>query len=236
MTYRTPLIDFLRAIVESMEFPVVIKSVVEVAGVFTIVVDDVYHAQATYTMEIGGNDYVITSVDDETNTIVATGSASITVTEFEMYAVHFYHGTPIEANTEIDKTATRFDGKTPMVFVMESFTEDYDDDIESIIERKVSPRIFCLTSADFDKWTTANFQTHAIRPMSRLVDNLREKIRTTRRVDYENAASHTTTHYRFGVYITNKGTEKSLFVDKLSGQEFVADLTLYKLQNRSCDR
>lgn len=233
MSYRKPLLDILREIHESLEFPVTIISATNSGNTWTITVDNVYHAQPGYIITIDGNEYRITDVDDETNVITATGTEAILATSFEMYGVQFYHGTPISANNEIDKISDPHE-KTPMIYVMESFEENWNDDIESIVERTVSPRIFCLTSADFAKWKISEFEQKALRPMMRLVDNFREAIMAYPRTDFEGAGSRSIPHYRFGVYISNRGTEKSLFVDNLSGIEFVPSLTFYKPQDQSC--
>lgn len=225
MVYRVPTIDIIGEAVAAMQFPVVINSVVEVEPtIFLLDVCDVMHAQKGFVISVGGNDYTIQSVAAP-NIIYAKGAQPITVASFEMYHPHFFHGTPISTGVELDKKKQAFD-KIPMVWFLEQFTDTFNTDNNSPIERKIKGRLFFLSTGNPKDWQTEQAWRDGILPMARLQERFEKQLMEmnwlfqTEASQNEPAFEYDTEYYhQFGVYITNKGMPEQLWTDKLSGVE-----------------
>ena len=229
MIYKESLIDILEQLVASIPTTVTVNNSVDnLDGTQTISVCDALYAQVGFQFTIGPDTYTIIAVDQENETITVSPAVPLIVaTSFSLYAPYFFHGTPIETSTELDQNKEA-STKTPMVYLLENFSEEFNEDEELVVERESRVRLFFLTQANFAEWTTDNFYDFAIVPMRRLMENFFEQVRTNRRFDTLEQSFTATNHIRFGVYISNRGVEKSLFVDNLSGVEMEITLTILK--------
>lgn len=230
--YKTDTIDLLEVIVASLRFPVTIETVVTTASQHTIVVCDVYHAQAGFSVTINGYDYLIVSVNDETLTLVissATAPAPTPGDTFEMYRPVFYHGTPIATNTELVQQPDAF-AKTPMVWLLETFKDRFYEAPDDARDRDVTARLFFLTQSDHEAWLTGDAYHNAIKPMRRLMEVFKRKLESQPgNYDMTNFKYDAINYAKFGVYVANRGTDKNLFADKLAGVEMsLAPLTIMK--------
>ena len=223
MMYKADIIDYLTSVLALVSKTIVIKSTATPsAGVQTITVDDVKWTQPYSVVTIGGNQYTVTSIVG--CVITLAGDDAIIATSFDLPDVFFFHGTVKETN--ITLTTKQFDTeKTPMIYLLEIFTETFNDDPESAIERTSSLRLFFLTGADFEAWEIDDFYTNSIKPMQRLCQHFVDTLNAQPRV--EDITEYDITNLsRFGVYVNNKGFESSLFEDKLSGVELAITLQL----------
>ena len=117
-----------------------------------------------------------------------------------------------------------------MVWFLENFTDKFFDDAADTREREIRFRLFFLTQANHEKWLVNDSYHNAILPMRRLAENFIDKLRSLpARFDLISEEYELINYAKFGVYITNKGMEKSLFADKLAGCELNISLTVYKL-------
>jgi len=232
INYHKDIIDVIRDIVKDMTFPVAISLVTDNGdGTYTLAVDDTYHAQPGFKVTIDGVEYEIVSADD--CELVLKGDELITAATFDLYPPFFFHGTPLETNSEIIKENNSFN-KTPMIWLMENFTESFsENDPETNIERESELRIFFLTQADFAGWETKNFYDNAIKPMRKLFQNFKKTIEDGGKFEMEDFLYDLINYTKFGVYISGKGFEKSVFADNLSGCECAA--TWRKLKENECD-
>jgi hypothetical protein len=228
MIYKQSSIDIIGAVVASMTFPVQITNVVSVGTTHTLTVCDIFHAQAGFSVTIDGNAYLIEDIAAP-DTIIVTGAAPITVASFMLYTPFYFHGTPIETNVELvqEKNASN---KTLMIWFLENFTDIFFDDSEDTREREIRFRLFFLTQANHEQWKVDDAYHNAIEPMRRLMENFIEKLRSLPArfdlIDWEYEAIN---YAKFGVYISNKGMQKSLFADKLAGCELNLSLKINKL-------
>lgn len=236
MTYADSLIDLVRDVIEGMTFPVTITSIdSSVLTAQVIGVDDLYHAQAGFKVTIDAVEYTISSVDYTTKELTLSGTVAITAVTFDMYTPFFFHGHPIEASKEIDDEKNSLE-KTPMVYMLEEFTEDFDEDPESSIERTSTVDLFFLTQCDFDDYTTADTHHHCVTPMRRLIDWFKANLELAARFETSNMKSKITNKLRFGVYISNRGVEKTLFVDNLAGAQLRLTCDILKAKICSDDQ
>jgi len=232
--YKQSIIDIIEELIASLSFTVQVQaSVNNLNGTQTIAVCDIFHAQPGFIITIGPDIYTITAINAQANTITLSPAAPLIAapSTFSLYAPFFFHGTPPETNTELADERDAF-AKTPMVYLLETLTEEFNEDQENTVERVSSLRLFFLTQANFSKWLTADFYNNAIEPMRRLMENFYEAMRTSRRFYTKEQEFSITNHARFGIYISSRGVEKSLFVDNLSGVEMIIDLTI--LKDRAC--
>jgi hypothetical protein len=228
VNYKKNLIDIISEWVAAIPTLITINSVSTSGDLHTISVCDVLYAQPGFEVIIGSNTYTIVSVDQTTKEIVVQGSVAITASSFNLYSVKFYHGTPIQTSAELDQEHIASE-KTPMIYLLELFKERFfESDLDTAFERESTIRLFALTQADFDKKLTSEFYSDYILPMRNLMENLIAIIKEDKFTDATELESLYTNHARFGVYITNKGVEKSLFLDNLSGVEIEITIPRYK--------
>lgn len=228
MSYTRNAIDIIESIVTAMTFKVKIKSVTVAAGLQTIEVCDLFHAEPNRNITIDGNSYLIKDIVESAYNecgvatlpkIILEGTPDIIATEFDLYAPQFYHGTPLAQNVNLDKKSNKMHDKTPMVWFLEQFRERYYDELNSN-ERDLHCSIFFLTGADHSRWLTEDAYHYANNPMKRLAENFISKLKSMV-ADFDTTEMEYELFYysKFGVQITNQGTEKNFFHDELAGVE-----------------
>lgn len=224
--YRTEFTDIMYSVVQALDLSMTITDYSFVGNAHTATLCDLKWLQVGFTITIGGNDYLITSINDTTNVVVMTGAAEIETATFDIYRPYFRYGSPIDANNELVKQKDTED-KYPLVYLMGNFSE-FKREPDSSIERDVSARLFALTDSNFKKWKIDDISQYAMRPMSRLMQNILDtiegKIPASKRQMLSSFFAETFTcelipRYKYGVYITDKGAVNSYFADNLSGWE-----------------
>lgn len=228
MSAKRNFSDIIQSIVNRIPYEVEILSV-DVSGDNQVLnCDDVLYAQAGFKVTIQGVEYTILEVDADNNTITVESSVII-AGSFDLYQVYFFHGTPIETGVELNLEPNS-SVKTPMIWLMEGYEEDFDYDYNSIIERRTPARIFALSQEDFENFTTDLVKERGLKPMARLMDLFVQEVRSdiARFNTHEWGVKHKI-YSKFGVYITEKGVPQSKWADKLSGVESNEEFVIYKL-------
>jgi len=110
----------------------------------------------------------------------------------------------------------------------------YEDDV-LLAQRDSYFDLFFLTSRD-ENWTTGEAYYNAIEPMSRMAETfiaqLKSRPGTFKGPDFEYEIEP---FAKFGVYIANRGMEKSLFSDLLAGVRVrFSPLTILKTYECPC--
>lgn len=242
MIYKEDSTDILKAINNSLLFPVKIYSVTTVgADLYEIETVNMYHAQPGFPLVIGGKTYIIQDITPGTrpncanaikDRLIVKGSPAITAPGFDVYKPHFFHSTPIAQGIEM-KGKNELD-KVPMSWLYEQFTDTFYEDPESNKERTIRFRLFFLTHGSPEKWLTKDAYKNAIKPMRRLAENFIEKIKSMAwRFDVDTMQYDLINYSKFGVFLANKGMEKELWHDKVSGVEL--SMTLTVLKKDGCD-
>lgn len=207
--------DILQTVVDLIAPVVKIELVVDNGdGTFDITVCEKFYMQKTFDIVINSITYKIKEISDLVITI--TGTVLPTIGTFALYKPFFFHGTVTQTNIELSKKDA--DKKIPMVYNVEILPEKFKDPTESPNEFEADLRLFFLTEARFEDWTTNDFFSDAIAPMKALLEIFLEKLESFKGIGFiedRDLVSHT----KFGVFITDKGYEKNLFADKLSGVE-----------------
>jgi hypothetical protein len=226
MIYKTDLIEYLQGILNDVPRTINIVSVSNPSvGVYSMMVDDIKWLQPSSIIWIGGVDYTITLVNG--CEVVVTGGTAITAETFNAPEIHFFHGTVKETDITLRNIQNAMD-KTPFLYLMESFTERFNLDFESSIDRTVDLRIFFATHSNYPEWVIDDIYNNALRPMQRLaqtfVDTLNKDVRIEEVLEFQ-----ITNLSRFGVYVNNKGFDASLFQDILTGVELSMTFEMVKI-------
>lgn len=236
MSYTRDITDVLRDLIQGMQFPVIIGTVIPTADGYTLRCNNIYHAQNGFDVAINGNTFRIISFDQSTENITITGTGTINTGDtFEMYDVKFFHGTPVATGLELqDLDNSPVDNgqqKTPMIWLWENFKEKITDDYAPL-GREIDCELFFLTQADAEAFKTQDFYDKAIKPMRRVVDLFQDAVKADRATFFASELPYSVENYsKFGVYIREKGSNKNIMQDKLSGIGIKILLKLYNTRD-----
>lgn len=231
MIYKEDIIQFIKSIVTGLDLTLTIDSVTDnLDGTFDILMCDTGHLQPLFDITIGGNTYTI--IDFISGGIKVSGTQAITATSFVQYTPYFFHGTVRATQAELANIIDA-NSKTPMVYFYEVISERFIEDNDNILERESKIRLFFLTQADFTNWQTIDYHENAIQPMRRLMERFIDKLKAHPRV--QEITDYTVINQnKFGVFINDKGFEKAIFAENLSGCELNIDLEILKTDACDC--
>jgi hypothetical protein len=104
-----------------------------------------------------------------------------------------------------------------MVWANEIFDEVINQNVDDAIERISTIDLYFLTHGDHQK-VNEDIHTQYISAMSRLSQDFMKHIgNDTKTYEIQEITPTVTIFPKFGVYITNKGMERGLLADNLSG-------------------
>lgn len=239
MTYRPDITDLLIHVLATMENKITVSSWTASNGILTLTVDDVKWAQEEWPITVNCKteedinphqvECVFTQVYDGW---VRIKGVKETLTEYAdlwitLPSVKFYHGTPIATGTELNQIQRAVD-KTPMIWMMENFTERFNEDDLVRVERETDLRLFFLTQANHFQWMTETSYQKTIRPMRRLMEMFVNALKQDSQFDTLKLTYNVQNYSKFGVYINEKGMPTNKFADNLSGVEMQFTLVRFK--------
>lgn len=144
----------------------------------------------------------------------------------------YYHGTIIATKQELELVKFTKD-KFPMVYLLETLSDEFNNVDDSPIDRTSFLRMFFLTETDEENWNTNQHYNYAIVPMRnalyQFVDAL-DRSPIIGQFDSYEAINHA----KFGVNMQEKGHTKRIFNDKLSGVELQINLPIKKSSKCYC--
>lgn len=230
--YRTEFTDIIDTVVQAMDVSMVITGYSQSGTTHTIEVCDLKWVQKKREITVDGNTYTVTAINDETNTITATGDEPIQVSTFNLYRPKFFYGTPIDTENQLKKKKLSTD-KFPMFWLPLNYREVNFHEWDNPIEREVAGRLLALGGADWEKSLTSDLHDDVIKPMARMmqcfINTLLSMVGIFLTDDFK---YESIPQYKFGIFIQNKGTEKNLFTDNTSGWEMTfSDLKVWKGHN-----
>jgi len=139
--------------------------------------------------------------------------------------ITFLHGSPSSVNSEYLKLDSRTLNKTPFIWLLESY--EYDDlGKGSSLEASFNARMFFMDWCDAAEWINDEHNDLSIKPMTNLANaflNVIDKSYSFKTVE----SSSVKVRSRFGVEVTNKGSERKIIDDDFSGVEVNVKLDLY---------
>lgn len=222
---NTIVVDFIERIVDEIDFTYDVDSFSNDGTDTTIIVCDLFHARTELIVTNDSVEHKILSVDNDTNTIVLAGLAD-TSKPFVLKSPFYFHGTPAAQNNTLSLIKSWTD-KLPMVYLLEIFRESVNNDRELSLDRTAQVTLYFLDNANYEDWDTNQHYEFRINPMHNLLDKFIEQLNKDglvgKFVTYE-----VFNHVKFGVYVTNKGHENSIFNEALSGCELVISIPIQK--------
>jgi len=220
--------DIIETLVNQLTFTGTINNMIDnVDGTFIIEVCETFHVQPICSMiDIGGTDYKVTQVVNNTSITFIAGVAPVGTT-FSIEGPKYFHGTRIAINNELTQI-TQGSNKMPMVFVWEVIREIFNLDDENRIERTSDLRIFFLGQRPPGVDKTDTLYADAVVPMWNLSHEFVKLLKNTKCTIGELDGNFTIINFaKFGVEGVNGATD-SFFNEELSGAELRIDLPILK--------
>lgn len=248
MNYKESAIDILSEIIGDMYFSVSVKGYTNMGGgKHVLTVCDMYYAQPGFSVIIGGKKYKITEIIPAVHPDCSIGTmdvmkvegdaSNITANVFDLYKPKFFYGTPIQQGVELGKKeelgGTDY---TPMFWLNWGTLRNkfYHNETENK-DRDMTIEFYALTQSDNDAWVTDQFKKNAVDPMERMMQLFFNKVQAMSwRFDEYSLNEEYSYLPRFGVYLTNKGMEKSLWSNRLSGVKVVATIPVFRKEYCAC--
>jgi hypothetical protein len=219
------LVDIIRYIVNNIVLSIVVNST---DGTRIFVCDTKDITLLKIVKDALGNEYRVTAfMLNEWVDVVPIGASPLLFSGNVLIAPTplYLHGSPSSVNNEyllIDQKTTK---KTPFIWLLESF-EYTDLPKDSSVEAKYDVRLFFLDWADEAKWTNDQHNDYVIKPIENLIRMFEQAIEedyTFKRLGPVSKRPRS----RFGVEITNKGSDKKIIQEDLSGVEVNLTLEVY---------
>lgn len=224
MSNKKSTYKVLEEIINSFVYEIKVKQIVDLLdGTFKIFTCNTLYLTENKVITIGVNDYLIKELVCNEYFIVS-GPVLPVAEIITLPPPFFFHGTVIATNEELTEIQFSED-KTPFIYLLETLREKYPNDSESAVLFEANIRLCFLTEANFEDWNTQAHHEKAIAPMRNLAFYLLE--------NNDNFGEFTLIdRAKFGVYISEKGSQKQLFNDNLSGVESEINFIVYK--NQAC--
>lgn len=168
------IVDIFEAIVERLDYTLLIESVVDNGGSYTITTSNTYYCTKLNTVTIDGSDYrIIDFVFNESITVETVGHTDNPLLSTEIYlpAPTFFFGTVNSTDREITRAISLGQNDYPIVYFNEILREKFISDPLSSIERTAPIRIFFLDIANYSDNLNKDFMEDVLKPLS----NIEEK-------------------------------------------------------------
>lgn len=228
-------VDIIREVVEAINIEFTAKVITDNAnGTYTLTTDDTMYLQEKFSITIGAVVYEIKAVVKNVS-ITIEGSVLPTIKVFNIYAPVYYHGTVIKVKSEIagETNAQNVFAHTPFIYLREIIEDENNSKYsDSPIAKTTDLQILFLTQCDYADWKIVDHYSKSIAQMRSLVDNFILRVYENKKIgEFDNYK--TKNHVNFGVYVTDKGNNASIFTDNLSGIELNIRLP-FKKQRPAC--
>ncbi len=217
------VVDYIEGILNSLDFTIEIESFTQGDGETILDVCKTYHARTKSLITIGGQEYNIKSVVNNT-TIIIEGEP-VNPTEGTLKTPNYFYGTATAVNNELSNMDK--DLKFPMLYCYEIIPEKFYNAPDSAIDREAEIRLYFLDNANFQDWTTKEHYNFVIKGMKNFQKHMIEKFNSCPKIgDFEDF--NTINHVKFGVWTDRKGHTSRIFNEKMSGVELLVTLPLLK--------
>jgi len=207
-------IQILNDLIESTLHRVTIKSITDnLDGTYTLSVNNTYYLTLNSVVTINLVEYKITDFTLN-NSITLSGAVIPTVEFFDIDSPRFVHGTPKRVNSEYTNQNIN---QYPFIWLLEFLDADYDDTFDGAVKAVLDLNLFFLTNSDFTDWDIDANYSYAIDPMSNEISFFIQTLKAREDLFGELSTHTVTNHVDFGTYITDKGYDKQIITDQLSG-------------------
>jgi hypothetical protein len=211
-------IAILKELIETTAHTVVVDSIVDNGGgSYTIETCNTFYLNFGKKFTISAVEYTVTSfVLNES--ITFTGASLPNVTSFEIDPPRFIYGTPKFINAELTKT--NFTGKYPYIWLVEISNTEHDASPSARIKSTPNFSLLFLDEMNKTGWTIEDHYENAIDTQLNEIDFFIKTLKKRRDLfETESLTYETINHANFGVYISDKGYDKKILSDDVSGAQ-----------------
>ncbi len=220
----TDFVEILQKTLSEMKYFLDVNKVTDLQdGSYLLRVCNSHYLHPMQVIELNSVSYTVLKVDVN-NEITVTGSVLPSIGKYEIRNPLFIIDTPTGANNELilqNQDVKRH----PFIWLVEQFNTDIDTENSLNISESLAKILF-LTYADNNEWLYNSHYKNCLLPMKNLAVNVIKEIENKfsgkiERITFKNLP-------RFGVYKSDKGSEKLLLSEQLSGVELTAKIPIRK--------
>jgi len=225
------LVDIVREIINRINLNLTVK---EVIGSTIYLCDTLHLTLGKIIKDDAGNEYrIVDFVINEWISVVPVGHLlSFTGSIVVAPPILYLHGSPSSTNNEYLTTSQRTLKKTPFIWLLGSY--EYDNlPLDSSVVYSFDVRLFFMDWANVPKWKNDQHNDLVIKPMENLSNAFIKVIEN----DYTFKRLGTYSRKprpRFGVELTNKGSDKTIIHEDLSGIDLSLTLEMYGIELCKC--
>lgn len=225
------LVDIVKGIVSSIDLNLTVISITT----DTVFLCSTIHVTVGSTVGDGlGNSYMVTDLmDNAFIKVVPIGGAPAQFAGVVVVApsVTVLHGSPASTNNEYLDIEQVSRDKTPFIWLLESYEYEQGSPDSSVLA-KFDARLFFL-DLTFLKWDNDEHNDLSIKPMENLQTAFKEVIDND--FTFKRLGNYRVrVRPRFGVEVTNKGSDEKIINEDLSGVEVNMTIELYDLSICNC--
>jgi len=219
------LVDIVRQIIDRIDLNIDVKSIV---GNRIYVCDTMHITIGKVITDEFGNEYRVTdfSFNEWIEVEPKDGAPDPIVTSYIVApSILYLHGSPSSTNNEYAKISNRTLAKTPFIWLLVSYEYDLLPADSSLVA-SYNARLFFMDWANTPKWKNDQHNDLVIKPMENLSNAFIKVIEddyTFKRLE----AYTKRPRPRFGVEITDKGSDKTIIHENLSGIDLSVKLEMY---------
>lgn len=204
-------IQILKELIGSTAHTVTIDSIVDNGGnSYTIETCNTYYLNYGKKFTISTVEYTVTGIILNTS-VTFTGSTIPTVDSFEIDPPTFVHGTPKMVNAE-------WQSVYPVIWLVEIHDTEYDERPQARIKATPNFNLLFLDETNKQDWTVGDHYENVIDTQLNEISFFIQTLKRRRDLfETELLSYQTTNHVNFGDYIVNKGYDKKILNDDLSG-------------------
>jgi len=220
----TNLVDIVRYIIDQIDLEISVKSN---TGGKVYVCNTMHITIGKIVTDHAGNEYRVTDFSFNEWLILEPIGTSPTFDSTIVIAptILFLHGSPSSTNNEYAKISNRTLSKTPFIWLLVSY-EQNSLPLDSSLEASYNARLFFMDWANVPKWKNDQHNDLVIKPMENLSKAFMDVIEN----DYAFKRLNGYTRIprpRFGVEISDKGSDKTIIHENLSGIDLSLTLELF---------
>jgi hypothetical protein len=226
------LVDIIKGIVSNINLEIEVISI----DVTTVYLCSTLHITVGSTVGDGlGNNYEVTELMDDAYIKVSplgvapAFNGSIVIAP----SLTCLHGSPSSTNDEYLDIQQVSRDKTPFIWLVESYEYEMQA-LDSSVIAKYDARLFFLDLANEELWINDQHNDLAIKPMENLQKAFKNVIDND--FSFKRLGNYRVrVRPRFGVEVTNKGSNDKIINEDLSGVEVNMTIELYDLSICNCN-
>lgn len=210
-------IQILKELIETTAHTVTVDSITDNGGgSYTIETCNTFYLNVGKTFTIDAVEYTI--IDFELNeSITFTGASIPDVETFDIDPPKFVYGTPKFVNIELSKMG-KSARKYPFIWAIEITNTEHNDSPSARIKATPNFNLLFLDEVDKSRWTIQDHYDNAIDAQANEVDYIIRVLKRRKDLfETEDLTHETTNHANFGEYIVNRGYDRKILSDDVSG-------------------